>query len=59
MLCKFQIVYVKHTRVVTIELSTTFLKFMSAFWHVSFCHLSVKFFGLNTAELSTFTIQIT
>ena len=51
MLRKFQIVYVKYTHVVTIELSTTFLKFMLAFRRVGFCHLSVKFFGLNTAEL--------
>ena len=32
---------------------------MSAFWCVGFCHLSVKLFGLNTGELSTFTIQPT
>ena len=43
MLRKFLTVYVKYTRVVTIELSTTFLKFMSAFWRVGFCHLSFKF----------------
>ena len=59
MLRKFWIVYVKYMHVVTIELSTTFIKFMSAFRRVGFCHLSVKFFGLNTADLSTFTIQIT
>ena len=56
---KFRTVYVKYTRVVTLELSTTFLKFMSAFRRVSLCHLSFKFFGLNSTELSTFTIQRT
>ena len=51
MLRKFRIVYVKYMPVVTIELSTTFLKFMSAFQRVSFYHLSFNFFGLNTAQL--------
>ena len=56
---KFQIVYVKYMHVVTIELSTTFLHFMLVFRCVGFCHLSIQFFGLNTAELSTLTIQRT